>query len=388
MSLVFERKPVILLNASVLVMGGALQAALNFIEKAKDDREVDWHFLLSPKLMCEIQNTEGFIADERFIQIDKSPAKSIAARRQVVKIVNDLHADAVFTFFGPSYVWFNSIHFLGFAVPSIVNPNKYMDLNLNGALAKLYQLLLRKYKALWLRKADYWIVETTEAQKGVARLTGASDSRVAVVPNGCRDVFKTIKCKAIAKGEEVNLLCISAYYPHKNFEVIPWVCREIKRKLPDLKFKFILTFDAKTDPARKIIRVAEELNVSDCLDFVGAVAVDRAHLLYEKSHIAFIPTLLEVFSAAYAEAMACQMPIVTSNLGFANAVCRDAARYFEPNDAQQAADAIIEVINNKDLVRKMTLSGVKISDELPDARRKYELYKKFILSGISLGKYS
>ena len=54
----------------------------------------------------------------------------------------------------------------------------------------------------------------------------------------------------------------------------------------------------------------------------------------------FLPTFLECFSASYAEAMLMKKPIITSNLGFAQNVCKDAAVYFDPCNPEDIIDKI------------------------------------------------
>ena len=71
----------------------------------------------------------------------------------------------------------------------------------------------------------------------------------------------------------------------------------------------------------------------------------------------FLPTLLECFSASYAEAMVMEKPIITSDMGFAHCVCKDAAIYFNPVDAQDIANKLTKLIDDKNLQISLVQKG-------------------------------
>ena len=52
-------------------------------------------------------------------------------------------------------------------------------------------------------------------------------------------------------------------------------------------------------------------------------------------------------------------PIITTDLDFARDICQDAAKYFRPNDHTAAAEAIIDVYNDKSLEKRLIEAGEK-----------------------------
>ncbi|MGF1670524.1 MAG: glycosyltransferase, partial [Balneolaceae bacterium] len=81
----------------------------------------------------------------------------------------------------------------------------------------------------------------------------------------------------------------------------------------------------------------------------------------------FMPTLLECFSASYAEAMAMEKPILTSDLGFARTVCEDAALYFNPVDAKDISEKIRDLVKNRPLQQQLAVNGKKRLSDFSDA---------------------
>ncbi len=373
-----ESRPVCILNGTTLVMGGALQACVNFIGEAVNDPQIDWHFFVSAEVAEQLHPAGIKVAPDKLKVISPSPARNKNSRKFVKGIADELNPSWVFTFFGPSYVRFKQRHLLGFADAWAINANKYAIKTLKTLKEKIKAFLLNVYKRYWLKYADFWVVETDAARKGLAKIPGIEAKKIYVVPNSCREIFKKISSGAILNGSRnIRLLYLSAYYPHKNIEMIPYVAFYLKKYLPDYDVKFVLTISS--NECNAVLQVAQDLGVAGSMELIGKANLEQVCNLYETSHIAFIPTLLETFSATYSEAMACSMPIVTTDLDFARSVCGNGAFYFPPNDAKKAAQAIITCVKDENARAAALKEASIISKSLPSAHEKYEMYKKIIV---------
>lgn len=169
---------------------------------------------------------------------------------------------------------------------------------------------------------------------------------------------------------------------HKNFEIIPFVAKQLKVRRPELDFKFIITLAEQLAETKAIFNKAKELGVEDYIETRGQIAVAQAVQFYKECHIAFIPTLLETFSATFPEAMAAGLPIVTTEFDFAKDVSQDTAKYFLPSRPDVAAQHIIDVSENRQLRHSMNDRGKELVANFPDSKNKYFGYKKFILKNI------
>ena len=72
--------------------------------------------------------------------------------------------------------------------------------------------------------------------------------------------------------------------------------------------------DGSGDLAR-LRRVAESLNVSESIDFVGRVAQDRLPWYYSAADVCVVPSYYESFGLVALESMACGTPVVASRVG-------------------------------------------------------------------------
>lgn len=165
----------------------------------------------------------------------------------------------------------------------------------------------------------------------------------------------------------MKLLTVSGYSGHKNLEIIRDVVRILRRKRPG-RFQFVLTI-SREDFSRVFAGFYER----DVLT-VGPVPPDDCPELYRECDFMFLPTLLECFSASYPEAMAMEKPILTSDLGFARSICRDAAVYFDPMDADDIARKIMELDDSPERRSVLIEEGRQVLEELPTARERAESF--------------
>lgn len=368
----------VLLNCTTLVKGGALQAAVSFIATAMSvDDSIKWHYMISRNIWDELQET-GQVPDVRYFSvIEKSPAKSSQSRNQIRALVKEVAPDLVFTFFGPAYVEFQVPHLCGVADGWVTHGDRWAWRTVRNPVEAARLLGAIIYKAVMFRRADAWVTESTTAKSGLIRRLRLPEDSITVVPNSCgshylenRTATEIPKCHVPLK-----ILCLSAYYRHKNLEIIPDVAKALQKSLPNRHVRFLLTLPGSSDGFKRILSKAAALGVDDRIINMGPIPVSRGPEVYSASHILFLPSVLETFSANYPEAMAMGLPIVTSDLGFAREICGEAASYFKPMDANAAACAITELCQDGELWMSLVNNGKSKLRALPTQERKYELYK-------------
>ncbi len=158
--------------------------------------------------------------------------------------------------------------------------------------------------------------------------------------------------KQLPKFDGITLLTITASYPHKNLPISVEIAEILNREHPNFKFRFVFTIDACQFP-----EIPERLKKHFL--FIGRVDIAECPSLYEQADIMFQPTLLECFTATYPEAMKMCRPIVTTDIEFARGLCGDAAVYYSPLSAIDAANAIYSVATNETLRNKLISEGEK-----------------------------
>jgi len=166
-------------------------------------------------------------------------------------------------------------------------------------------------------------------------------------------------------GSGFKLLCLSAYYSHKNLEILLPVAQKIKHA--GINAKIVTTIDPKQHSrAAAFIRAVTEQKIEDVLLNVGAIPMAYVPSLFKQTDALILPTLLESFSGTYVEAMFHRRPILTSRLGFAQAVCREAALYFDPMDPDEIFRAIVDIQENPSIYQDLVETGRRLLGEMPD----------------------
>lgn len=312
--------------------------------------------------------------------VEISPARNSRSRGALKRLEKEVNPDVVFTFFGPAYVTFSKPHLCGVADGWVTHGGYWAWKTMRGLKDISRSICLVAYKAYMYRKADAWVTEAMIAKKGLARRLCIAERRIGIVPNNCGEHYLQAasfpqhtdpKCK-------LRILCMAAYYRHKNLEIIPAVAKALEACMPGREFEFVLTLPPDIEATQRILHHAQKLGVAHHLINVGYVSVDDGPGLYKSCHLLFLPSVLETFSANYPEAMAMGLPIVTVDLDFARSICQQAALYFEPMNPRSAAAEIAKLCIDPALRNNLVNKGRAVLAQIPSAVERYEMYRKCI----------
>jgi glycosyltransferase involved in cell wall biosynthesis len=362
----------ILINCSNLRVGGGLQVAHSFINEIRSNQLHEFLIVVSTQLNLLLKETT-FPSNFKIVEYSVKPSLlSLLFNRNIVlsKFEREFKTERVFTVFGPSYWRPASRHICGFAKPQYI----YTDSVFFNLLSISQRIKLAGKKILQLKvfreSSDAYITESWDVSN---RLKGIVNKDVYTVTNTYNQIFDDSSLWRSNLLEDFNgftLLTISANYPHKNLRIIPKVVSYLKMNWPDFKFRFILTISRNEITANEF----ENENIV----YLGKIDIDKCPGLYRKANIMFLPTLLECFSASYAEAMKMQVPIATSKLPFAQSICGDAAEYFNPLSVEDIATRIYNLANNKVYQEKLIENGIEQLKKFDTAKSRAEKYLEII----------
>lgn len=326
---------------------------LNDLNISEYQDKYEFHVIQSPNINEQVQN-DGFLSNFIFYALDVKSIKSKKYRKHIMyDLENKIQPDCIFTTFGPSYHKSNFPKIVGFAIPYIIyNDSPFFDTI--STIKKVKYYLLSKIKTYcFLKNSDVLIFETKDALKKFnGKINREKESYV--VSNTLNEIFlRKDEWKEINLTEEGSnlILFLTANYEHKNIQILQKLIYKLIEEYNFSNFKFLLTLDRKD--------VDFDNKVLNYIEFLGKVPLQKIPSLYQKSSIVFIPTLLEVFSATYLEAMYMDRPIIASDMSFARDICNDAALYCEPVNENSYAIKIIELLNNKELYNSLIEKGRK-----------------------------
>jgi len=237
---------------------------------------------------------------------------------------------------------------------------------------RIYRSLKSVYRRYWARKADYYETQTEIAKAGIVSKLGVTPNRVLVLSNSPNRRFVEAN-RSLSRDAGIHVpnrvFCLSAGYPHKNLALIPQVAYYMRRMDIEVP-KFVFTLPEKEWMA--IFRLGRQLDVDNWLENAGPLTLDGCIKQFRSAGCLLLPTLAEIFSATYLEAMAMGVPVVTTDLDFAHAICGEAAMYFSPLSARDAANAVSAVMRDVELRARLVGGGFRRLAEFPDPETKHQ----------------
>ncbi|MFB0924812.1 MAG: glycosyltransferase [Vicingaceae bacterium] len=336
----------LIINTVNLKIGGAFQRSISFLKELREIGNDEYHIFFNKNIGNQI-NVKSYPKNFKFYLFDQSPA-SIKYRKKIIKKFNNLEEkikpDVVFSFVGPCYWLAKSPHLVGFGVPHIVYDD-YEYVKIYSWKVKLEMI----YKKYWTKKeANYFVVQTEDVRKRLAKRINVDKSKIFLVSNGIGAQYKGVKVKNIPNKKLKKLLMISTFRPSKNFEIINDVIPYLKMDSFDYEFHITI----KEDDYKKIFDGQEQWVKNH-----GHVLTKDCPELYNECDAMFLPSHLECFSASYPEAMKMERPILTSNLSFATTVCDEAALYFDNLNPKDIATKIMKLFHDEQLYKDLVKKG-------------------------------
>jgi glycosyltransferase involved in cell wall biosynthesis len=368
-------KPRILVNATTMVVGGGIQVGASFVEYASNAQHVCCEFTFAVTEQIRDNLPTRLHSDPRIKVFRTSPARILGGRRSralLKGIEKGFRPHIVYTMGLPSYTRFRSPEVGRYTNPWEINPAPLPWYALSWK-DRLAGFLRARYRLLWASRACLFETQTEAAKRGIVNRLRIPADRVKVIPNSVNPAFVGSSEKATQPERDVVVFCLAAPYLHKNLGSIPDVALALRSVCPERDFSFVLTVPSGHHIARELAKKSERLGVAGMITNVGPLKVAECVSFYRKADIVFLPTLLEVFSATYLEAMAMCKPIVATDFEFSRAVCGDAAQYYDARSTRAAAQAIAALATDPGLRREAVERGRSQLRMFPGSDEKHQM---------------
>jgi glycosyltransferase involved in cell wall biosynthesis len=342
----------ILIDCSNLRVGGGIQVAISFISdlvKIRVDDEIV--IFMSPEIKSSLKKI-SLPQNFSLLELSNEVYSNFFFRViKLGKLERSIEPDVVFTVFGPSYHKSYCPKVVGFAIPYIVYSSSPFFWKLS-VIKKIRYKILAKTKLFFFKKySNALIFETDDARLSLINKIG-DRINMYTVGNTLNSIFqdyeKWTSNVSIIK-TELDILCLSANYPHKNLDIIPDIIDEILNEQPYLSFKFHITAEMSDFGFSSFH--------NGYVNYIGRVELEDLPHLYSNMDIVFMPTLLEIFSTTYLEAMFMGVPLVCSDMSFARDICLDSAVFCDPINANDYARKILLVKSDESLKCSLIQNG-------------------------------
>jgi glycosyltransferase involved in cell wall biosynthesis len=155
------------------------------------------------------------------------------------------------------------------------------------------------------------------------------------------------------------ILSISSVYKFKNYINLIRGFKILREKY-NKNFQLVIVGKIiEKDYSLEMIRTIDELCLNYEVILIDGVPHNETYLLYSGANLYVFPSYCETFGMTQIEAMACGIPVVTSNISVMLEICGDAAVYFDPANPEDIADKMNQVLSDESVKNKLINNGLK-----------------------------
>ncbi|MFA5124555.1 MAG: glycosyltransferase family 1 protein [Patescibacteria group bacterium] len=212
-----------------------------------------------------------------------------------------------------------------------------------------------------LKQADKIIAVSNSTKRDIIKLFGIAPEKIEVIYEGVADREATYQ-----KGKEKYILYLGTIEPRKNLTRLIGAFKKLKQEEPvarDLKLILAGKNGWKNEEIFRGLRQANAELQEEAIKYLGYVTPERKHELLSHAEVFVFPSLYEGFGLPVAEAMACGLPVITSDAGSLPEIGGEAVLYVNPLKEEEICLAIKKVITVENFRQQLAEKGKQKSRE-------------------------
>ncbi len=214
-----------------------------------------------------------------------------------------------------------------------------------------------------IRNADIIIVPSYSTKKDLTYLFGIRREKIKVISHGVESRFRHISNVEVYRLRNnlptKMILTVGTLEPRKNIVTLIKAFKELReRGLED--YKLVVAGD-KRCYVKQLLDEIKSNNLEQAILFPGAVRDKDLPLLYNCAKIFVYPSLYEGFGLPPLEAMACGIPVITSNTSSLPEVVGGAGIMVDPTDVSSLCDSMYDLLQDRKLWHSMRNMGLERS---------------------------
>jgi teichuronic acid biosynthesis glycosyltransferase TuaC len=204
-----------------------------------------------------------------------------------------------------------------------------VTITLRGTEVPLARDPLRRRRMIKAMRRASRIFSVSASLKRHAESLGVAGDRILVVGNGV-DMAKFHRLPRQAARGRLGLpdgapvlVSVGALVERKGFHRVMECLPALRQRFPGLRYLVVGGASPEGDWGAVLRQRACALGLQDCVMFLGSVAPDELRVALSAANVFVLATRNEGWANVFLEAMACGLPVVTTNVGGnAEVVCR------------------------------------------------------------------
>jgi glycosyltransferase involved in cell wall biosynthesis len=220
---------------------------------------------------------------------------------------------------------------------------------------------LNQAMPLFVQRAKAVIAVSKSTKQDLIRCYGVHPDKVTVVYEAAAPHFRSVSPEAMAAVRaryglpEDFVLTVGTIEPRKNLSRLLDAVQRLRHKGDNAR---LVVVGSKGWLYEGFFRRLEELQLGNAILLPGYVPDADLPAVYSAAKVFALPSLYEGFGLSVLEAMACGTAVVCSRASSLPEIGGDAARYFDPTDVEEMAEAIGAVWHDEALRAEMSRRGL------------------------------
>jgi glycosyltransferase involved in cell wall biosynthesis len=251
---------------------------------------------------------------------------------------------------------------IGAPAPTVVTVHD-MSLRLYPRCHPVRRLLLnRPLMHLAIQQASAIVTVSHSARRDLLRLHGVAPERVSVVHEAASPAFRPITDRAVLDDMRSRyglpsrfILYVGTIEPRKNLARL--MTAFARARHAGIR-QHLVCVGPYGWSSRDLSGCIDRLGIRDAVHFTGYVPFEHLPAIYSLGDFFVFPSLYEGFGLPVVEAMACGLPVLTSNTSSLGEIAGDAAETIDPTSIDAIADAIERLSKSGELRRDRAERGL------------------------------
>ena len=206
---------------------------------------------------------------------------------------------------------------------------------------------------------------------------GTAPSKIHTIHNGISTEDFVSQPKPDHVPDRPTAVAAAHLFPLKDVETMIHSCAVAREQVPDVQYRIYGSLDVDPDYTARCRDLIRSLNLDDHVLLGGFH--DTPTRLYHEGDVSILSSVSEGFPYAVIEAMACERPVVATDVGGVSEAVGDCGIVVPPRDAQALGEGVATLLTDDEKcadmgrrARKRVLDKFRLTDAISTYREVYK----------------
>lgn len=248
-------------------------------------------------------------------------------------------------------------------IPQLAVFHDLAFLHFKQGINKLEHWYYNTFFPKYAQKATRLVAVSNYTKQDIINQFNINPNKIDVVYNAPSNGFKPIDANLKSQARQrfadnCPYFCyVGAMHPRKNIETLLKAFDAYKTSTLN-NFKLVIV-GRKAWQSSGIENTYKQMKYQQDVIFTGRVAEEDLYQITAAAHAMVYIPFFEGFGLPIVEAMACDVPVITSNVTSMPEVAGNAGILVSPDDANQVTEAMIKLTNDKDFYEQKKIASAK-----------------------------